>query len=474
MATSTSTSVALRWSFLQQVGRVVPSYLGLVLLSRLLSPSDFGLVGVAGLWLGLLNAFVGGGFGPSVVQARELSRDELSSLASTTVLLGAAAAAVGVAIANPMCQAIGVPEATPYAQVSALAFVFAGFGIIPAAIAQRRMTFKQLAQRDTLAGTVSVAVAVVAALLGAGPWALVLQPLVQTPCSSALIWWSQRRAISLGVPRWSIVREHAGFSGEVTLFQLVKATLQTSYRVVIAAILGPHALGLYMMGYKLAVETTAVLRAGLGGFLFPFMARRKDDRKALSNAFVISSRALLSVTAVALAGLTLAAPLLVPFIFGETWRPAVVVVQVLSVVAITDCIFGTSGELMKATGHSRGLLLWSLAYAVTQMSGLIIGAELGGITGTAVGAASAALLLVPLSVVQAGRRLHEPPSWVTRQLLPPIVLPTCITVVGLLATELLPTTAAVVVVAVALVGLLGIGVGELRRILLIVRIQETT
>ncbi len=100
---------ALRWSYVQQIGRVVPGYLGLVVLSRLLEPGDFGIVGIAGVWLGVLNAFVGAGFGPSVVQSRDLGRDELSRLASTTAILGVAASVVGVLIAAPLCDVLSVP-----------------------------------------------------------------------------------------------------------------------------------------------------------------------------------------------------------------------------------------------------------------------------------------------------------------------------------------------------------------------------
>jgi len=459
---SSAPRAALRWSYVQQIGRVVPGYLGLVVLSRLLEPADFGIVGIAGVWLGILNALVGGGFGPSVVQSRALDRQALSSLASMTTILGVAAAVAGVLIAAPMCQVLRVPEATPYAQVSSLAFALAGLAVVPTAVAQRAMNFAALARRDIVSSIVSTLAAVAAALAGAGAWALVLQALTMTAVSAALIWHAQRRYVGLGRPSWSVMRQHAGYSGEVTAFQVVKAGLQTGHRAVVGAVLGPHALGLYMLGHKLSVETTAVVRAGLGGFLFPFLSRQQDDREALVVSFVRATRTLLGLTSLALAGGVLVAPHLVPLIFGEDWARAVVIAQVLTLVALGDCVFGTTGELMKATRHSRGLLIWSLAYAVVLIALLVVGALTAGLVGAAWGAGLAAILLVPMSLVQAGRRLRVSPMWLGRQVAAPVVGPAMVTVVALAVTALAPDVSSAVIVIAASAALLTLGLGQLR------------
>jgi PST family polysaccharide transporter len=450
----------LGWSFVQQIGRIVPGYVGLVVLTRILDPADFGIVGIAGLWLGLLNAFVGAGFGPSVVASRGLRRAELDGLATTTVLLGFGAALLGVAIAFPLCALLGLSEATPYAQVSSMAFALSGFGIVPFAVAQRQMDFRVLARRDIVAAVFATIAGVTAALLGAGAWALVIQPLVLSGMSSALICWSQRKHVGLGRPRWSIVREHAVFAGEVTAFQLVKAGLQTAYRAVVGALLGATSLGLYMLGYKLAVETTAVLRAGLGGFLFPFFANRQDDNRALTSGYVRATRGLLALTATALSFLVLLAPYLVPFLFGSDWERAVAVTQVLALVALADCVFGTSGELMKAVRHSRGLLLWSICYAIVLVGLLVAGAQTDGMVGAAWGAAAAGLLLTPLSFHQASRRLGVGTAWLVRQVITPVLPPIAITISALAITGTMNGPHSVGVLTIALVSLVLFGLRE--------------
>ncbi|MBA2531896.1 MAG: oligosaccharide flippase family protein [Nocardioidaceae bacterium] len=261
-----------------------------------------------------------------------------------------------------------------------------------------------------------------------------------------------------------MMRLHAGYSGEVTAFQVIKAGLQTGYRAVVAAVLGPYALGLYMLGYKLSVETTAVFRAGLGGFLFPFLSRHQDDRAALVGGFVRATKSLLGLTSLALAGMVLTAPYLVPFVFGEEWTRAAVAAQVLTLVALADCVFGTSGELMKATRHSRGLLVWSLAYAVVMLSLLVVGAVTAGLVGAAWGAGLAALLLVPVSLVQAGRRLAVRPTWLARQLLVPVSGPLLVTVTALLVSAMAPDVPPAVIVPLALTALLLLGHGQLRAL----------
>jgi O-antigen/teichoic acid export membrane protein len=442
----------------------VPGYLGLVVLTRILEPDDFGVVGIAGLWLGMLNAFVGAGFGPAIVQRREIDRADLSSLATITVLLGALVTVVAALVAAPLCQLLGVPEATPYARVSSIAFVLAGFGIVPGALLQRRLAFDRLAARDVAAAVVSVGAGVGAALAGAGAWALVLQPLVLAAVSSALVWWSERSRVGLALPRWSVVQSHATYSRDVTLFQVVKAVLQTSYRGVIGSVAGTYALGLYMLAYKLTVETTAVARAGLGGFLFPYLAQRQDDPDQLRPAYVRATRDLLGLLSVGLAAVVVLAPPAVPVVFGDGWERAAHVVPLLAVVALADCVFGTSGELMKATGHTRGLLLWSLAYAVTQVVGLVTGALVGGFEGAAAGAALASLALLPMSFAQAGRQLRLDPLRLATSVLPPVTAPVVAAGSGLLAWALLPHPGALAIDAVLVLTLAALGVMELRRL----------
>jgi O-antigen/teichoic acid export membrane protein len=135
----------------------------------------------------------------------------------------------------------------------------------------------------------------------------------------------------------------------------------------------------------------------------------------------------------------------------------------LAVVALADCVFGTSGELLKATGDSRGLLLWSVGYAVVQVCGLVVGAQLAGIEGAAAGTALAALAVLPISFVQSGRRLAAPPLRLAGAVLPEAVLPAVAAVTGILAGSYLPDAAAVAVCGVLLAGLCVLGLTGLRR-----------
>ena len=304
------------WSVVQQIGGQVATMIVYFALAALLPPRDFGLLGMAGAWLAVLNAFCESGFGAALIQREQLRGEHLSSTFAVNLAVGAALTLLGITLSYPASRFFSTPELQPVMAVLSLAFLVRAVGLTQVALAQRELRFRALAVRDVSANVLGGATGLALALAGYGVWSLVGMTLVNGFVATAMVWRLGQWRPRLSEVSRQAVAELWPYSSRMLGFNLFKAFAQNIDRMIIGRLLGVHALGLYAFASKSVIYPVTTFVGSLGAYLFPRISRLQSDAVRVKVIYRAVLIAVLNVVFPLLAGLVALAPAVIP-ILGE-------------------------------------------------------------------------------------------------------------------------------------------------------------
>ncbi len=410
----------LKWSFLSTVVGRAGSLLTGIVLARLLTPLDFGMFAVAMVAFLGLTSFNELGVSLAIVRWPGDVRRIAPTVATLAIGSSAVLYAVCFVISPWFTSALGAPGATGVVRLMGLSVVIDGITSMPAALLQR--TFRQ--DRRTVADmanlVVGALVSIALASHGFGAWSLAWGRVAGNGTSALLILvlspvryvpgfdsHEARQLLRFGLPL-------AGAS------LLVFGVLNADY-VVIGSLLGPVALGYYLLAFNLSswpvnVFSTPVRAVSLAGF-----SKLLGDPSALRLSFGRSLGWLMAVTLPVCVLLSVLAVPVVRFVYGAKWAPAAAALAFLAILAAFRVGLELAYDFLVAVGKSRVLLWLQGLWLAALIPTLAIGARLGGIRGVGAGHVAVVALVVTPAVLwelhRLGIRLHD----LRRNLVRPIV-----------------------------------------------------
>jgi O-antigen/teichoic acid export membrane protein len=394
------------WTALQKWSVRLSSFIAFLVLGRLLDPSDFGVVALASAFIVLMTTLADAGFATYLVQAKELSREAQNTAFYIATSSGLALFAVGCAIAYPLSVALHVSQLRLVLPVLSLSLVFIGLSSVPAAMLTRELRFQALAMRQVIATVASVVVAILAALAGWGVWALVVQYLVLRVVTTAVLWFATDFRPRRGFSRPE-ARNMLGYSLKAMGAQLLSQGRDQGEVLLIGAIAGPVALGLYTIASRLVLVIGDVLGTVLGSVAVPLFARVQSEPRRLGRAIAGTSGAGMLMLSPVLVTLALLSPQLIPQVFGHQWRGATTVAALLALRGI----FVAQSQLDRAVllnAGRAGAELRLIAVLTTVHVVLVASLAGQGIEVLGVALLAEAVLVAPLRPIYVRRLLGVP------------------------------------------------------------------
>jgi PST family polysaccharide transporter len=344
------------------VGRAPLQFGFFVLLSRLLGPEAYGLIGIA-----LLINFAGevlfaqGPWADAIGRDPNPTPEQWSSLFWLLLAIGCILALMAVAVAVPLAWMFAQPALIYLIPCLSPALPFAALGVMPQALLRRELRFAPFAARSAVAGLLAGAVATAAALAGAGVWSLVLLQLVQPAVAAVVLWqaipWRPAPHFSLAEVRPTLAFVAGGMAERLVL--VADALL---LRIVIGKALGPIALGHYVLATKALEMLIQLLARPVARVTLPSAVRLASDPPALRR---LAERGLEMAALIGFpTGLALAACAtdLVPAIFGPAWTPSGTALQLMAVIPTAGSSDGRSAP--HATAVWAGSICQELARPV--------------------------------------------------------------------------------------------------------------
>jgi O-antigen/teichoic acid export membrane protein len=399
----------VRWSLAATVVSAGAQAAQLLVLGRLLAPADFGLMGALGIVVGFAIAYTDLGISAAVVQRRDATAEQLSTLYWLNVLAGVGVAVV-VALAAPLvARFFGEPALVAPLRATSLVFVLTAAGKQFEMLLQRDLAFDRLARVEVVAAVLGAAAAVAAALAGARYWALVAGALAAAAARAAqLVAVGVRRSRPALHFRWADTRGFVSFGAFQVAEQSINYLGERLDQLLIGRLVGLVPLGLYNFAFNLASQPVSRVNPVVTRVAFPTFCAVQHDPVRLRAGFLQVVGLLTTVNAPVLLGLAAVGPVLVPLAFGPQWLASVPLLQLLCVVALCRCVGNPLGSLLLARGRPDLGFKLNLAFVALNVPALVVGARIAGAAGIAAGLVAVQIVLGVVAYFAVVRRILGP------------------------------------------------------------------
>lgn len=353
---------SVAWAAAAKWSAQIATWASTIVVARLLSASDYGVMGMAAVFMGVVAMLSEMGVGASVLILRELTEDQIAQLNSLAVYMGLGAFCITLLAAAPLGVFFRNPDLPNVLRVLGLTFVIGSLRSVPLAMLQRDLRFKQLAMIEATSNLVAAITAISLAIMGMGYWALALSQLAMMVASAALLLRTLPHPFAL--PRWHSISRALTFSNRVVGGRIGWYIYSNSDFFVAGRVLGTTALGVYSFGWNLtsvALDKVATLVNSVTPAFFSAMQR---DEAAQRRTLLGVTELIALIVFPATIGVALVASDLIPAVFGEKWVGAVPVVQLLAIYGVLRTLRPVQNNVLINIGEERFLMWTSVVSAI--------------------------------------------------------------------------------------------------------------
>jgi PST family polysaccharide transporter len=374
---------------LSRLGTVVTG----IVLARLLSPSDYGDFAVALVVLNALLSINELGVSLAIVRWPGDPQRIVPTVQTLSTCCSAGLYLLTLLLAPTIAGLLGSSAATPLVQVLALSMIVDGAASVPAALLTRAFHQGQRMIADLAGLVVNTAITIGLAVLGHGAWSLAIGYLAGNVVTSLLIVVFAGGRIRFGFDRTQ-VRDLLNFGLPLAGSSLLVFGVLNIHYVVVGAVLGPVALGFYMLAFNLSSWPVNMFSMAVRRVAMPAFARLSADRGALTDAFARSIALLMAATLPVCAILAVLAEPVIRIVYGPKWEAAAAALRWLAVLGACRVAAELAYDLLVGAGRSRAVFVVQGIWLGALTPALFIGAHLGGIGGLAFAQAAVAVAVV--------------------------------------------------------------------------------
>lgn len=350
------------WSAFQILGRNAISIGGTAVLARLVTPDDYGLIGMVGTLTALLLVFSDMGLSWATIQRRSLTEAQVSNLFWLNTLAGLSLWGACAMLAHWLADFYGRSELAQVTLVLGASFMLGGIAAQPMALLTRRMHFRQVTIIEISSLLVSAATGITLALLGWGYWALVWQAVAGQAIRTVLAILLARPPLQR--PQWGAgTASLVSFGGLLAINGLLIYFARNLDSVLIGKVWGTDALGYYNRAYFLMLLPSMLATGVLTNLMVPSLSAFQHDVARFGAAYRRAVRMVAFIGCPMAVGLALTAPEAVRLVYGEKWGVVVPLLLWLSIAGVTQPIYNTTGWLFTAVGKAKLYLLLTVGNA---------------------------------------------------------------------------------------------------------------
>jgi PST family polysaccharide transporter len=426
----------LVWTFLQAWGTRIISIAVFAILGRELDAGAFGVMALAVAVIEFGRLLIDQGFSRCIVQRESIDEGHLDTAFWSAIGCGTILTLLSVLLAGPVASFFDEPQLAPVLRVLSLTFVFVALSATQMALLQRELKFRGLAIRRVASVIVGGVVGVACAIGGAGVWALVAQNLVQAAVAVIVLWrvstWRPGRRVS-----GERFREMASFGSITLAIELVSYFARRGDDLLIAAFLGPVALGFFNVAYRILVIVIEVFTNTINAVAFPVFSRMQQNPRRVRRAMHAATRASSALAFPAFLGVSVLAPEIVRVMFGDGWGPSATVLRIMALTGVVDSVTYFNRSLLLAIGRPGLDLAWVSFVVITKIPAFAIGYH-WGIEGIAWAIVIHAVVLAPVGIIVLDWATPIDPWGFVRQLVGPLAAAV------LMAVAIIPIRAALI------------------------------
>ena len=349
-------STGILWELMGSYGGQIIAFVISIFLARLLSPEEFGIVGMSMVFLAILEVFKNFGFSSALIQRKNVSDLMYSSVFYANIGIGLFLTLIIFIAAPFIADFYNNSAVKPVMQLLAISFFLSSFNIVQTAILNKEFNFKFLTTRQLIANLSAGVLAIVFAFAGYGVYALVIQRIAAAVISTFLLWKVSNWRPSLTFS-FAEIKQLMNFSGFVFLSQLFAKIVSELETLLFGKLFSASFLGYFSRANSLnrLIYTHSV--SSLSKVLFPALSVVQDDEKRFKEIYLKLIN-LVSVISLGLTGVFyLSGDTIILLLFGEQWEPSVELFKIVILKGFTLPISMIVVNSLLAKGYSKEVFI---------------------------------------------------------------------------------------------------------------------
>lgn len=376
MSIKQDTVKGIGWSTIDRITSQVLRLLTFAILSRFISPEEYGQMAMVAVFTGFADVFCDLGLGASLIQRNEVQERHCSSIFWINAALGLTVAAVSVCSTRIVADFYAKPVLAPLLAVVSMNFIISSLTTVQSALLTKQMDFRSLAICNLLSMIISSLVAVVLAYRNFGVWALAWQGVVATLSRSVLYWRS-----STWRPKFifdqNAVRDMMNFGSNLFGFNVINYWLRNGDNLLVGKFIGSAGLGIYNRAYNLMLLPLYQVSSTIGQVMFPALSKIQSDKAKVKEIYLRAISVIALVTFPMMLGLFVVADVFVLTMFGEKWTEVTPILRLFCLVGLVHSIGTTVGWIYMSQGRTDVQLRWAIAAGTLVMPSIVVGIILG-------------------------------------------------------------------------------------------------
>jgi len=369
---STSISSGIIYTAISKYSNVFISLIVSAVLARLISPDEFGIVAVVLVFVTFFNLLSDFGIGPAIIQNKELDDNDIISIFSFSVLLGAFFSFVFLIGAPYIANFYNNQALLNVTRWLSLSILFFSLNVVPNSLLLKKLKFKQVGLIGTAVQIVTGTIAIILAHKGASYYALVIKSILDGFLLFIACFYLNPIRITIRVNRGSI-RKIARFSGYQFLFNFINYFSRNADSLLIGKYFGSSALGFYDRSYRLMMMPVQNLTHVITPVLLPVLSGFQDDKKRIFKQY-LKIVIFLSIIGFPLSiFLFFAAPEIIQIVYGSMWKNSIPIFKLLAITVGIQVVLSSSGSIFQVINRTDLLFKTGLLSSVFMVGGISYG-----------------------------------------------------------------------------------------------------
>lgn len=368
------------WTALQKYSTMFISFISSIILARLLTPYDYGCIGMLSIFMVLAEAFIDGGFGAALIQKKRPSQEDYSTIFYWNLCMAVLMYAILFVAAPAIARFYKIPLLSNVLRVQGLVLFIYAFNIVQRNQLRKKLNFKVLSIVTVSTSFIALCITIAMAYKGFGVWSLVAQNLI-TAAIPAIVFWFYIKWRPIWTFSWKSFKELFGFGFYMFLTSILNTLGQQIQGLLIGKVYNPTTMGYYSKAHgfeKLASNSVSSIMTQV---TYPLYAEVQDDKLRMINMIKRITMTLSYFTFPIMFLLILLAKPIFVLLFSEKWLPSVPYFQVLCLAGLANCLMSVNLQTISAIGKSKAMFIWTVVKRTVGISAIVVGLLLFGMKG---------------------------------------------------------------------------------------------
>lgn len=368
------------WTALQKYSTMFISFISGIILARLLTPHDYGCIGMLSIFMVLASSFIDGGFGTALIQKKRPTQTDYSTVFFWNMGMSALMYAILFFTAPEISRFYNIPLLCDVLRVQGLVLFINAFNIIQSNQLRKNINFKAIAIVSLTTSVISLGITIWMAYKGFGVWALVAQNLISVAIPT-IVFWFYVKWRPTWVFSWQSFKELFSFGFYMFLTHLINNFSSKIQGLLIGKIYSPATMGYYSKAVGTEHLASSSISSIMTQVTYPLYAQAQNDLEQLGNMIRRLTMTIAYITFPLLFILLLTAKPIFLLLYSDRWLASVPYFQVLCFAGMGACLMSVNTQPIAAIGKSKLMFTWTLVKRAIGITAIVGGLFLFGMKG---------------------------------------------------------------------------------------------